>query len=254
MKSNSTPSASAEIQEVHSLPLSVFLHLFPGLLIAGFYLLVAGHVMDGGWPPLAAMLLAILCVALPVELGELLRRGRRQNGSWSLRGILGNQKPLPAWQYLAFTLGFLVLAFFLSGATGILEGRIGAWLSQWLPEWFFLSNMNAYAAYSKTILWWTLAGNLILNGLAAPIVEELYFRGFLLPRLSRFGGWAPIINAALFTFYHFWQPYAYLSVLIVLTPLVYLVWRKQNLMIGILAHCALNIAGNLLLFAGILGN
>jgi AcrR family transcriptional regulator len=39
------------------------------------------------------------------------------------------------------------------------------------------------------------------------VVEELYFRGYLLPRISRFGGWAPVINCCLFALYHFWQPF-----------------------------------------------
>ena len=37
-----------------------------------------------------------------------------------------------------------------------------------------------------------------MSGIAVPVVEELYFRGFLLPRLSRLGIWAPILEMALF--------------------------------------------------------
>jgi len=55
------------------------------------------------------------------------------------------------------------------------------------------------------------------------------------------------------TLYHFWQPYAYLSIFVVMAPLAWLVWRKQNLYLGIAMHCALNVLGNLVLFAGILG-
>jgi 2-oxoacid dehydrogenases acyltransferase (catalytic domain)/Type II CAAX prenyl endopeptidase Rce1-like len=32
---------------------------------------------------------------------------------------------------------------------------------------------------------------LAFNGVAGPITEELYFRGHLLPRLERYGRWAP---------------------------------------------------------------
>ncbi|MFD1537220.1 CPBP family glutamic-type intramembrane protease [Nonomuraea guangzhouensis] len=42
----------------------------------------------------------------------------------------------------------------------------------------------------------SLASCVPLTGLAFPIIEELYFRGFLLPRLSRLGRWAPVVNAA----------------------------------------------------------
>jgi membrane protease YdiL (CAAX protease family) len=92
----------------------------------------------------------------------------------------------------------------------------------------------------------------VLNGLAAPVVEELYFRGYLLPRLARFGAWAPLVNAVLFTIYHFWQPYAYLSILALMLPFIYLVWWKRNVYLGIAIHCAINIVGNLLLFGALL--
>ena len=98
----------------------------------------------------------------------------------------------------------------------------------------------------------TLIVNLVLNGIVAPVIEELYFRGYLLPRLSRFGILSPLISSVLFTVYHFWQLYAYASIFLVMTPLIYLVWRKQNIYLGIAAHCALNIIGNLMLFGAIL--
>jgi len=38
---------------------------------------------------------------------------------------------------------------------------------------------------------------LAVNGFVAPITEELYLRGYLLPRISRFKVWAPLINGGL---------------------------------------------------------
>jgi len=46
-----------------------------------------------------------------------------------------------------------------------------------------------------------------LNVILGPLVEELYFRGYLLPRLHRFGIWAPLINISLFAAYHLWKPW-----------------------------------------------
>jgi membrane protease YdiL (CAAX protease family) len=43
---------------------------------------------------------------------------------------------------------------------------------------------------------------LVLSGVVAPVVEEMYFRGYLLPRLSRLGRWAPVLNVTLFALYH----------------------------------------------------
>jgi hypothetical protein len=35
----------------------------------------------------------------------------------------------------------------------------------------------------------------------------VYFRGHLLPRIDRFGRGAPVLNAVLFSLYHFWTPW-----------------------------------------------
>ena len=51
----------------------------------------------------------------------------------------------------------------------------------------------------------------LINGIAGPIVEEMYFRGYLLPRLERFDKWAPLINLSLFSLYHFWAPWQVFS-------------------------------------------
>ena len=39
------------------------------------------------------------------------------------------------------------------------------------------------------------------------MVEELYFRGYLLPRISRLGAWAPLVNTVLFSLYHLFTPW-----------------------------------------------
>ena len=41
-----------------------------------------------------------------------------------------------------------------------------------------------------------------------PDPKELDFRGHLLPRLERYGRWAPVINTALFATYHLFSPWA----------------------------------------------
>jgi uncharacterized protein len=239
--------------QTESLPKLIFLHLFPGLLVFLVYLLLAPRFMARGFPPMLAILLASALVILPVEWAELLRRGWKLNGRLSLKGVVTLTRRLPAWQYIILPLGFLVVAFLISGAAGLAEAPLRTFLARWLPEWFFLKDFSEYAAYSRSALLWTLVANVLINFFAAPITEELYFRGYLLPRLSRFGKWAPLLNGLLFTIYHFWQPYSYLSIFLTLTPLVYLVWRKQNVALAIICHCAINIIGNLLIFAYVLG-
>jgi membrane protease YdiL (CAAX protease family) len=63
------------------------------------------------------------------------------------------------------------------------------------------------------------------------------------------GKWSFVVNAVLFSFYHFWQPYVYLTLLIALLPLSWAVWKTKDLRVGIYTHCVLNIIGALASFA-----
>ena len=115
----------------------------------------------------------------------------------------------------------------------------------WLPDWY---KVRDFEGYSKSIILITLIVNLILNGLLAPYLEELYFRGYLLPRMQTWRKYAPLMSAILFSFYHFWQPQIYLTLVIALFPMTYLVWKTKSLKLAIYTHCGLNIVGALLSF------
>ena len=67
------------------------------------------------------------------------------------------------------------------------------------------------------------------------------------------GRWAPLVNVGLFSLYHFWTPWNFLSRVLLLAPMVYLVWWKRNIYIGMIAHCLLNLIGTTVLFAQLLG-
>jgi membrane protease YdiL (CAAX protease family) len=113
-----------------------------------------------------------------------------------------------------------------------------------VPDWFFLfGRANQFAQYSKSALAITAIVNLVFNAVAGPVVEELYFRGYLLPRLSRLKGWAPLANILLFSLYHLFTPWENLVRIIGLVPLVYAVWWKRNIYLGMVVHCAGNLAG-----------
>ena len=78
----------------------------------------------------------------------------------------------------------------------------------WLPQWFVTPiAMDRVADYSSTVWTVTLVAFLAINGFVGPIVEELYFRGYLLPRMEWMGRWAPLVNVSLFSLYHFWSPW-----------------------------------------------
>ena len=89
----------------------------------------------------------------------------------------------------------------------------------------------------------TAVGYLVILVILGPLVEELYFRGYLLPRLGRFGAWAPLINVSLFACYHLWKPWDAFMLILILAPTMYAVWRLKDIRISIAVHIALNATG-----------
>ncbi len=245
-------SIPAEATEQFSVGKSLVLHVFPGLLIGTVFVVSAPLAMQMGFPPLFAMVTAGILVGLGFQAWHLLNEGRKRNGTWSLEGIVLYRKPMPLWQYFVWVPLFTVAAFIINGLTS----HIGAALLNalpWLPDWFELRDLSMLASYSRPALLLTFTLYLLLNGIAAPIIEEWYFRGYLMPRLSRFGRWTPLVEVALFTIYHIWQPYYWITQFFSMLPVVAAVAWKRNLKLGIAAHMTLNIIGGLLLMASLLG-
>jgi membrane protease YdiL (CAAX protease family) len=230
----------------------VGLHLFPGVLIALGYLALAFLLAPTGAPANLALLLSFALLAIPIELGFLLYRARRPPGVGSLGKVVGFREPLPRRAYLLLVpplLVWSVLAYTLlaPAAEALRQGAFG-----WWPTQLSLAGLAQDPGHFQRPVVWLIVGLSLVLNVAGPVVEELYFRGYLLPRMGRFGYWAPLINTALFSLYHFWLPWEFLSRLAALLPTFYVVWWKRNIAIGIWVHVLLNSLGSLGLLALVL--
>ena len=231
---------------------SIILHLLPGVLIAALALLVAPAVTRLGYPPLMALYLAILGVLIPLEYGYLLYQGWRQAGTLTFAGVVLYRAPMPRWQLALWTvllIGWGVACFLLLAPV---DAYLAETLFPWMPAWTLPVDPAGQAAgYARGALLTTYAVGLVLNGVAGPLVEELYFRGYLLPRLSRFGTLgSTAINVLLFSLYHLASPWQNVTRIVALLPVVYLVVRKRNIYLGIFVHCGLNTLGVLAALIG----
>lgn len=243
-----TPSIPAEFEVArHTIPQSLLLHLLPGALITLAFVLLGPWLQQMHLPPILAILLPILLILIPFELGLLYILGYRRNGRLSLKGIVLNREQLPLKDYLIFAPVLMIwAAFVFMGLEGldqvILKGLFG-----WLPDWFQINQFSS-ADYSQSTLTVTFVLFLLLNGFAGPVVEELYFRGYLMPRIEYLKGWAPLVNVLLFSLYHFFSPWQNITRILALLPLAYIVRWKKNIYLSILAHCLLN-TGSMMLVA-----
>lgn len=230
----------------HSPGVSVFLHLFPGALLTVLFVLAVPLGLRIGIPSFATFLVIGILVLLPFELGVLLTEGRRRSGSISLEGVVDFRQPMPAWQYPALILPLLVwtAGMFLL-VNPVAESAIIERLFGWLPEHYFVGSFAAnMGEYSRAVLVISAVVLVVVNGVVGPVVEELYFRGYLLPRMSWSGGWAPLLNSVLFAVYHFFTPWQTPARIVAYTPAFYAVWWKRNIYIGIVVHCLLNLAAS----------
>jgi len=227
--------------EQHSLIKSVFLHLFPGLLITLFFLVVLPMSIIRGGTSYLAILLAILFVLIPLELGYLFYQGKRKNGRFSLKGIILYREKISVGEYLVIIPAVYFFVVIISLLLSPIRTFIIDTFFSWVPGWVFLEDfLEDLSAYSRSSLIPTLFLGLLLSGFGASVVEELYFRGYLLPRISRYKMLAPLMNVALFSFYHFFSPWQYPVIFLAFLPLVYVVYIKKNIYLGIIIHCLIN--------------
>jgi len=224
----------------HSLVKSFLLHILPGALVTIVFVMLRPISDSMGYPPLLAFLLAILLIDIPVLLGIMLFEGRKQNGKLSLKGVVLYREKTP-WRtytliFLGAFLGVYLLIMLVTPVNVFLTER----LFSGLPKWMFLEEQSQYQAYTKNVLVITFVFQLVLTGIVLPWLEELYFRGYLLPRISRYKWWAPVIGGFFFGLYHSWQPFGFLTVFVLGTALGYIVMWKQDIRLSIGLHVFAN--------------
>ncbi|MXV52795.1 CPBP family intramembrane metalloprotease [Pedobacter sp. HMF7647] len=223
---------------------AIIYHLYPGLLITAGFVIFAPLAIKYGFPPQFGMLLSIIVVAVPILFFHM-RAAKRLEEKSHISDLNGFKEKLPLVRLILYSSGLVIFAFIIWGITQRVSNLITAKLSNWLPSWYTVQDFHGYS-HDKIVV--TLIFNLVLNGFMAPYIEELYFRGYLLPRMQGFGKYAFLVNCLLFSLYHFWQPYIYLTLFLALLPMIYLVVKTRDLRLSILTHSLLNLIGAILSF------
>jgi CAAX protease family protein len=235
--------------EQHSLPRSIVLHLLPGAALFAFVLVAAAL----GLPAILALLVGIALVVVPIELGYLVYQGRRETGRWSVWEVVDYREPLPARRIALWAVplvAWFIVMLFLSVA--VLDGRIADGLFSWYPESVReFASFEGDGTYATWVVVVAFAAAFAINGILGPVVEEIYFRGHLLPRIDRFGRGAPVLNAVLFSLYHFWTPWQNIGRILGLLPWIYTVWRKRSLALSMAIHISVNCIFLLLVLAAV---
>ena len=239
----------------HTALQSILLHLVPGILVLisifGFSNpgITRSLGLDEVLSPVVGYLLGLLFGLLLPQIAILLWAGRAETKRAAIREVIQYTEKSPVRQYLIYVpvliLYFLILFVFV--APLIQPYIIDTFFSWWPQEYNFqliLQNPASIAGYRGNQI--LAVAYILLSGITGPLVEELYFRGYLLPRMDKFAGrWAPFLNTVLFSIYHFFSPWENLVRIVAIYPLVHLVWVKKDIRFGIWVHVIVNTLGGI---------
>lgn len=248
-------SVSKSNNEVKQLGLFsiILLHLVPGLVAVLVFIFSAPYMIQSGLPAVFALFLGLL-VSFILIFVFLLYQGYQKSGKISLSGIILNREKVKTTQFFLFIPILIVSSLIIGGILAPLNDMIMNKFFSWLPEWFWWTKQFLdLESLSTPVLIALFIIVFIGNAIIGPVVEEVYFRGYLLPRMKRYGRWAPLLNVFLFSIYHFFSPEQNITRVFILTPVIYTVWWKKNIYFSILTHCTINVVPSILVLSVLLG-
>jgi uncharacterized protein len=233
---SSVLDSSALLRE-HSALLSIVLHLLPGVLTGAVYIALRSPVVLAGYPPHLALVLAIPLTTIPVMLGLLVYLGHKRNGRISFEGVELYRERIQLWKYFVYVpLVFVTSLAVIGIGNAVLDGALRAKVFPWMPS----LDWDLGGGYTRAVLIISYSLTAVFVTIGESVVEELYFRGFLLPRMRYAGRWAVPLHTFLFALYHVWQPWRFVSLMIGMLPIVFTTWRTKNIYVGMIVHILLN--------------
>jgi membrane protease YdiL (CAAX protease family) len=224
--------------------LLIALHLVPGLTFAGFFFVLSRMFIRCGLTGYLAVLVTIPLCLVPIEIGVPLLWSARVAGKRSLLAAIGYRQRGPVVDYVVLALLLFICWGVLSIVIAPISQYLETHLSGWLPSWATLEALITDLANSSPAQRPIALGlGIVLSGFVASVAEELYFRGFLLPKMEHWGWVAPVVNSLLFAVGHFYFPGNVPGVFVAFVPISFVVMVKKNWRIGAIVHILFNLLG-----------
>ncbi len=223
-----------------SVPSLIGNHFYMGAIITMFYIWISPLIINAGFPGLSVLLVAEVVILAPLVFLHLTISAKTH--SVAIKDTIQFQQKLSPKSFIIWTLlGILacVLVYIPLYPVGLYLKQ--SWFG-WLPEWYF---NPSYGTDNFQLIAKIYLMGIFIDGLIGPIAEELFFRGYLLPRMAYLKNWAPVVNGALFGLYHFWQPHNFIATMAVGIVLSFAAWKTKNVYVAMAIHCTINILGSL---------
>jgi len=177
--------------------LKVIMFIFVPTSILTLSYIVIGHFVQDVIPSLLLFFLLAMIFLFPVQLIIVLRASKIEFGKYSFKSSFSNYQKLSWWKVLIYGALLWGFAGIMSVTLAPLEYSLFAPISDRLfnilPEYFNWNNLEYLRQYPRPMLLLTFAILAIFNIFIGPITEELFFRGYLTAKISRYGKLAPLI-------------------------------------------------------------
>ena len=239
-----------------SLGRASLLQVAPGLPTLMAYAVFAALLVPRGWPNVVALMLAILVAEVPVSWAIMVRQVRKETGGrFALLHAFPWRRRVQLWVYLLVGLPLVLFSMIMiAGGGASVDQALLAGPFNWVPEWFAMRpdpEMFTVLPRGRLLVVWALMP--VSFVLVGGVTQELYSRGFLLPRMEAMGAAAPALNAALFAVFHLVAPYSWPTFFLMTLPWAYAVWWRRSVRIGLFIHIGMLFLQWLMLTALVFG-
>jgi membrane protease YdiL (CAAX protease family) len=218
------------------------------IAFAGFHG-VAPALVQGGMPSVYAWaaVAAIALAGFDVFALVLLSREARSLGIGLSKRLCLMRVSARMW---LLSIGVMIAAIALSYGAKLVVPAFMRLFGLTIPSYtpFFL---DPNAVVSPATAAWiapgvVLKGNYGLLGLQALVLllnisaEELYFRAWMLPKLSRYGRASWIVNGVFFALYHTFQIWMFPQLLVGSLAMAFVVWKTRSIWPAVAGHLVAN--------------
>ncbi len=232
------------------------LQLAPGLANLLVFLLIGYWFGTMGLPAFLALMVTILVAEVPLSWWIMKRITENETGGeFDLRVTFPWRTSIPWWQYLLIGVPLVLFGMLvIGGITPVVSSEIRASLGLDVPSWFLLEpDPAAFAAMSQSMLILMWLGSLVVFAGIGGFTQELYSRGFLLPRTGSLGKLAPLFNAVVFAIFHLNAPWNWPGFAILALPWAYLTWWKRSVRFGLVGHIGMLLLQSLMMATIVFG-
>lgn len=229
---------------------AAMLQLAPGAANLFVFVWLAWWFGRLGMPVFLALAITIVVAEVPVSWWIMRRVTLRETGGrfdWQV--AFPWRASIPWWQYLLIGLPLIVFGVIVIGVfTPAISVFIRESLGLSVPAWFLLEpDPGAFAAMNRPTLMAMWAVSLVVFAGIGGFTQELYARGFLLPRTRSIGGLTPLFNAVMFAVFHLNAPWSWPGFLLLALPWAYLTWWKRSVKMGLVGHIGMLLAQSLMM-------